>query len=553
MQNQKFVIKVPSTSTIQTDGITSLSSQFDGTVSSASGGGSGNENVVVYCWDMTIEDIVRFGFSSLTPIVGHVSGVVTKIELEFYTYHSETSSPIISIDIVNITGDPNGMSAATLFNAVKAAASAADNEFIQGDTKRLRTILVAEDDSVCDTLKAAMNGPSRDFFSLGIRKHNTSSDGQTKVGGQILAYGVDTEWAAPTANEIDGPPNLIIHIEQTPQITVQHSLKYTSVIPYDDQTIPLDSLGGFFSSNSVYKQAQIGDPITPTQTYIPISSDADSEMPSSSGLAQIGPEILLYQDVDIVSRFLRNVKRGIVPKSHSSSSSVYPYAEFVYYLDPSKIFDNRPISGFSQYRCLAVQQVSPITNTDNVKIFLIQNSNTNVDIDIGIEVPRHNIYSSVTSDNISSGDTILVTSPLINNFSDNQLDSGFFNNSAIRMVGDNFASVISNYVVVDDTTAEIHLSTPFISDYASGSIFYIDPAPSQIIDNEITPPVDNGRFFGFLGDGGSNDLSFNDIQENAGALVDSDVFYLWIKRTLKNNKKQQDDTGAVIVITFEEA
>ena len=89
--------------------------------------------------------------------------------------------------------------------------------------------------------------------------------------------------------------------------------------------------------------------------------------------------------------------------------------------------------------------------------------------------------------------------------------------------------------------------------FGIGTSLRINPGPCQIISNETIAPTENSnRFFGFINNGGSNEIGYNNIKERNDIMQDYDVFYLWIKRTLINNTKASLDTGALILIEFDD-
>ena len=348
----------------------------------------------------------------------------------------------------------------------------------------------------------------------------------------------------------------------------QFFMHYTTSDPTTNQSTPSNSLGGHQSPNEVYVTSQIKSSITATNTTIPLIDS--TTFPETSGLAQIGPEIMRYSSIDTSNNLLLNVSRGIVPVSFPMPSSVAPYREYVNFLEIDRLFDRRPTSGLIQFRCVAFLYDDASVRVDDTRVLLIQNLTTNiqtdVQIDIGIEVPEYDTHDGIantTAPTTTTFTAIAGASPEIFNFHQSEgsipegsdlFEGGYvvFNPAGVGGTTETLAQITSFDIV--GSTATFILDRDVSATVVSGASFRINPSSCQTISNETISPVENsGRFLGFLGDGGSNVVGYNNIKERNDRMLNYDVFYLWIKRTLTNNKKASLDTGALVLIEFDDS
>jgi len=281
---------------------------------------------------------------------------------------------------------------------------------------------------------------------------------------------------------------------------------------------------------------------------IDISSDANSSMPTTTGLAQLGPEIFKFDSIDSNNRKLTDITRGVVPWAFPSH--IRPFADYIHYLETDKLFNNNPDSRLIQYRCVAIKQDSTGTISET-RVYLLQDKAANVQVDIGIEVPAHDTHTGTISSVITGSNIFESTS----NSSTREVvgfASGYFDGAFIDIDSGVHQSIVSSYDMnADGTTAEFILEDSIPAAIIASSTFVIHPAPSQIISNEtISPNNNSGRFLGFLGNGGSNNPGYGSIREFGDVLNNNDILYIWIKRTLKNSKKASSDTGAIIALVY---
>ena len=317
------------------------------------------------------------------------------------------------------------------------------------------------------------------------------------------------------------------------------SYRYTSSSANVSQSTPENSLGGYISTNNIYTTTAISDRVSQTATIVPVGA-----VPATtSGLAQIDTEIISYAGIDSTNSQLINVTRGVVPAAFPHG--ITPLAGEVRYLTVNRLFDPKFDSNYIQYRCIAIRNASTFA-AENVTIYKVADRDSDVTIDLGIEVPFHD-YRTGTITGTPTG-LVIANSNFAGLFSDD-----YFTNSLLRLTSGTSSgntAIINSYT---DSTGTFVLASTLGSPVA-GNAFEIEPAPSQTVANQLTGPALNSNlFFGFIDDGGSNLLSYNDIRENLNVFQVSDIFYLWIRRTLTKNVKSKSDTGFIALIGYQVA
>ncbi len=482
-------------------------------------------------------------FMSVNFFEHTLNPVITKIELKYWYHEADTAPSIESLEFVQVLSRPSTGTARDIhddigdIHGITYATSS-----IHGVAKATQTVVLgsSSDSPACVAFRGAVRLET--FFAVGIRKDQAiSTTGSVQIGGLTLNESEATDWEVAGATEVQNPPVLIVTYELDEITTADLEMRYTTSDPTTSQGTPSNSIGAYTSSNVVYSRAKLGDHVNPAQETIPIA-DTSSLPSNSAGLIQLGPEIIKYEGIDTSNRQLISLTRGIVP-SISFPATVEPFAEQIHYLEINNLFDFNPASGVDQYRCIAIINVGESRPVQDVKVFLRQQSTANVRVDIGIEVPEFDTnfgaqFSTEASDGqIISDDTNFTT-----------FSTGFFDGAHM--------SILSSSAIVESFDVDSSGVATFILDRNVGTVntgesFRINPAPAQRILNDIHVPVENsGRFLGFFGDGGSNDIGFNNIRENGSDLNQFDLFYIWIKRTLISNIEGQDDTGAVMIIQY---
>jgi hypothetical protein len=473
--------------------------------------------------------------------VGTVTDV-TSAYLEFYYQTGDSPYFMPQFEIVRTaTAASVAASDSDAWNLIDGATTVLSTvTTARGDKKNL--IRVAIDVTTDATaLENAINNNTGYF--IGIRRTDTTRDTRVEIGGATLVSGIGTAWAAAGADEVQGPPKLVITFTEADDAHVQHEIRYTTEDPTTAQNTPSNSLGGYFASNEVFTTAQIGDFVSSTQTTVDI--DSGSSLPTAAGIAQLGPEIISFTGIDTDNAQLTGVTRGVAPTASASfPAEVDQFLEYIRYLVISNLFDKKPAEDLVQYRCVAVIHTSA-TALNNVTISLVQDNDADVQIDIGIEVPAFDATEGVFQEAVDSGAvTFDSDSAAVRNKTTGYYDGGHI---VIDPSGTPFNAIIESYD--DDGAKATFILDTAMSGHALGTDFRINPAPIQTVANERTAPTTNSnRFFGFVGDGGSNDIGYLSLRENGSTLNENDVFYLWIKRTLVRNQKSTPNTGAIVII-----
>ncbi len=488
---------------------------------------------------------------------------VKKVELVFWHNQADLDDPIKSLDFVDISGvtRPLDLSHNTLWNDVRDQTGGKFlSQEIHGLGKVMTTVTLGEAGSSAATAATDMitAGTTELWFAVGISRtaSSTSEEGTILLGGNTLLHGEGTAWETADSSEINALPRLIVTYENTSGGSwSQFFMHYTTSDPTTSQATPSNSLGAHRATNEVYVNSQLEDDISSTSTTVTLLSGAT--LPETSGMVQIGSEIMKYSSIDNTNKILQGVSRGIVPTLFPTPSSIEPYREYANFLEIDRLFDRRPTSGLVQYRCVSFLYDDTSTRVQKVKAILVQNADEDVQIDIGIEVPEYDSRTGVTLDTVSTtftSDDVEVrnlhrSKGAIPDGSD-LFEDGYVvfdpgaTDTIAQITSFDISDGVATFIIDRDLTA---------SGFGIGTAFRINPGPCQIISNEIVAPVENsGRFFGFFGDGGSNLVGFNNVKERNDWMINYDVFYLWVKRTLTKNKKTSTDTGALVLIEFDD-
>jgi len=370
--------------------------------------------------------------------------------------------------------------------------------------------------------------------------------GSYQAGGSSLLGPEGAAWEEvaedPYLASVTDPPILIVSYQIDEEDEIDLQMRYTSTEPYATQSTPSNSLGGHPSSNRIYQRTRLADHINTTETSIPYSGTYP--LTTTSGIAQVGPEVLSYTSVDTSDLELDSATRGVSPGKAFPATTDFQ-SERIHYLEADKLFDNTP-TGSTQMRCVAVMNASTgySHGTDkspvSTRIHLVQNSSDNVSIDVGIEVPNHDVHYGIVSEGVS-GTTLVDASSF------SSLATGYFNGSSVEVSGT--TALIVSFAVDVDGRATFVLDQSVSA--VAGAQFRVNPAPSQTISNETSEPGSaSGRFLGFLGEGGSNTINYGGIREHGSSFDPHDVFYLWVKRTLTENVLSSTETGAVVILEF---
>jgi len=316
--------------------------------------------------------------------------------------------------------------------------------------------------------------------------------------------------------------------------------RYTTITPNGTQSSPENSLGGFLSSNNIYTATTATRRVSRTAEIIPVTTLSSA----TSGLAQLGFEVVNYTGTDTTNVQLLNVERGQVPNASPIGfpHGITPYNPTVRYLDVSSLFDPNFDNLHKQYRCIGIRNAFT-EDAEYLTVILIQDNLSDIVIDLGIEVPAHDYRTGTIT--TATSNLIFIDSNLAGLFADN-----YFANSALTMTSGAASGTTVLISSFDgDTGTFVLASSP--GTLAFTDSYEISPAPSQTVVNHLTAPsTANGLFFGFLGNGGAANIGHGSIRENGEVFRPNDVFYLWIERTLPENVRSRANTASVILFSY---
>ena len=324
---------------------------------------------------------------------------VTKVELEFWSQHLDGPYPIISVSLIKTNAKPSEYTdtADLVSDIISQTPWVSSN--IHSSSKIRHQITIGEDsDSVCEWFEDQINDYQWISAAFVANLPESSTYGECQIGGLIMSEGPGNGWSAYTDTyDVASPPRFIItwQEELTDSDSIEHNLNYTVDNPTENQTTPGSSLGGYASPNQIYSRASLESFVSATQTSIPITSTPAE----TSGLAGMGSEIMRFSGVE--DKILLNVERGISP---SASFTANPNTNDVIFLDTAKLFDNRPVSGTTQYRCISLVHTGYAVS--DLEVFVRQNSNSFVQVDVGIEVPSCDTRVGTIYENVTNSTTV---------------------------------------------------------------------------------------------------------------------------------------------------
>lgn len=482
-----------------------------------SGNQDNNTHLAFYEWDFT-------GWPEY-----FLDKLMLSSQIKLYVQNS-SSSPVRNIGMVLLNSDAES-SPNDIFNEINNTETYIYTSEVRNTNKHLLLVGGNADDihnSILNTGKV----------TIGIKPINLSQNSQMHVGGISMSQGIDTPWSVANGINMPDPPYLVLEMEQDINFSPIHYMKYTTTTsPWLADPLPGNSLGGYVSEHLINPVVLLDESASAQQNFVNI--DLVPESTPSSGFALLGSEIIKYNNLNEEEKQLQNITRAIVPP-FSYSSNTQPYKEQVHFLKTDAIFESRPNEGLIQYRCVALEmQNSSITFPT---VILTQNPNADVKIDIGIEIPKWDSHGGSISEDVIDDNIIRSTSEDVIGF-----PNGFFDGGHIVL--NNFPTVenaIIDRYEYDAGIATFYLQSNLPPDtFFEGAFFSIKPAPSQIIINDTSPPVVNGYFSGFFGEGGPNRVV---LSEHLNTMNVGDLFYIWIKRTFTQNKSQKENSGAIITV-----
>jgi len=482
---------------------------------------------------------------------------VTKVEIEFWHNYAstgpDTGNPIHTVQFKQMNDSRRPSTHATasdLLSDIDTGASFLDGHILKSRQKTLERVTLGDDpsDLICQYIETRLQGG--DWLAIGLQAYNADT-GDAEIGNLNTLEDTGDAWREADDGEISSPPRLIVTWQESydDSIVPQFSMKYTTADPTSNQETPSNSTGGYIAPNSIYTTGKIDEFLSSTQTYVQLSDD--TTIPETSGLVQIGPEVMRYGSSSDANKQLLSVIRGVSP-NQSYPSSVVPTREVVSFLEIDNLFDNRPTDELVKYRCIAL--VLENTDTSGIQVALRQSSDSDVQVDIGIEIPEYDIREDTLDAAMSSSNVLTMSGECLT----------YPRGGATLEAGSDLYE--GGYVVVDyNGTADMakiksfdvndtQTQGTFIIDrtltYAAGTPVRILSAPAQRFSNDNTSPVTNsGRFLGFFSDGGADKI--DSLRDGGSTFRDHDAFYVWIKSTLTPNKKTSSNTGAIIYVKYE--
>lgn len=485
--------------------------------------------------------VYEWNISDMSESVIPAGSPVISAEIEFYSNNPEKMRNLQIVGLVT-PDQPSTDTAENLWNRSQSDSLVYVKEPISSTQKEVHLVTLSESGE--NQVQQSVN--ERRWFAVAIRKDKSDNFSATvDVGGVDLS---SSGWKDGSGLPVS-PPLLIITYETLREDAPIVEMRYTTQDPLTSQLTPSNSLGSYLSVSKVFSDAELADFISSTQNFIPI----DGNLPSrSSGLVSVGPEVMEYKGLDTDRNRLINVTRSKVPiMGFPAGFDEFGNPETVHYLHPTnkedsilgtvdlhRLFGQDSPTGLVQYRCVAIYHTGAGSETpmsiDGVEISLIQNKSA-VQLDVGIEVPRHDAHLG-NHDGSGSEGQIFTDS----NFS--EFDSGYFAGSLV------FFPNKSKHAIIDTFDEGEFILDSSVGTISENEPFRILPAPAQSVSNEsVNPNNNNNRFNGFVGEGGSSSV---ELVEHGNVMQQFDLFYVWIKRTLTSNTDKLDNTGAVLMLEF---
>jgi len=529
-------IEFPFGTTIGTDGSELTTSLFSHNVKA---GGGFKTSMVAYEIDFSSTAEIFFGATR-----GNIT--VTGVDINFWYNSPDARKPIKEIEFVSITSQPSQLSAGNLLSNISDGALYSSLALSENTKFYITTSL---GDDVLATLTTAIQSAA--WFAVGIRRASvsTNEEGSVDMGGTTLVDGWGWPWEDAGSN-VTSPPTLTITYtdSQSADIT-RFSFRYTTSDPTDStgQQTPRNSLGGYVAPNSIYNETTLTLPFDKNDTNITL----DSLPTTASGLVQVGPEVIKYNSKNITNSQLTNLTRNISPNASFPAGTV-PAKETVRFLDIDDLFEGDGTTDLVQYRCIAViHNNEENVYVDDVQIYLLQDPGSQVQVDVGIEVSAFDVHTGTLAAELTTTATTFtsISSDIIGEA------SGFFDGGHIVFdpAGSALSAIIESFDVSGGIASFI-IDRTLSSTLAAGASFRINPGPAQTTTNDTVAPLENDDlFFGFLGDESSNSIGFSDIRENVSRMYPNDAFYIWIKRTFPQNVGLSADTGAVLVVQYDDS
>lgn len=318
---------------------------------------------------------------------------------------------------------------------------------------------------------------------------------------------------------------------------------YTSLEPIMVQNNSSQSIGGFCSSNSIFKQSVLVSDLSFYDKYMVLSDDTLKE----SNFIIINDEIIEIEKWDGNKVYIKNRNVYDTPiRFHMAGSVVCECVK-------NSLFNNKFSEDRYQYRCIAIKNTSEEEVAKDVYVyFKIDSRNDLAQYKIAIEIPKSEYYEGSSQDGTRQ---YFIDSDLIESFSDE-----YFTNAALTFLsGSNSGQtrIISSFI---KKSGKIVLDYELPYEIKKGDTYKIDPSPSQRLKTGTESPLTgssanlSGRnvsdFTDVLYDNNAISINVNGLREDGGNLLPNQLIYVWIQRYLEDINEGMSNNRIMISVNY---
>jgi len=295
-------------------------------------------------------------------------------------------------------------------------------------------------------------------------------------------------------------------------------LYMTGSDPAISQVISSQSIGGYPSTTLVYPETFLTYTVGMYGVILPGAT-------TNSGYASVDSELM---------RVSTTTAELILERSVNSQRGPHLVGAPIYAADAT-FFNNDFSETFKQYRCVAVKNTGEANDIAySMGVFLKRgSSNTHSSVRIAVEMPLTDYVSERTA---TGGASISLTdTTLSGDYEDNQfagarltLTSGLNINQSV---------IIASY---DKTLKQFVFTSSLPYSVSAEDKYVIEPCPAQRVSTGIVSPVSGTSFVSDFRTPGLYDpipINVSGDRINGNDLHPSDVFYVWIERTLDKNSE----------------
>ena len=314
-------------------------------------------------------------------------------------------------------------------------------------------------------------------------------------------------------------------------------------------SIPSHSLGGYPSNTEfLFHTALTGDL---AQTSLTMSI-ANSIVASNAIL--IGDELIKTAYVSSSSSSSSSSECSCSSSSSSSSSSenlttilrgwntiAKPHLAGtpVYASISNNLFNNSFNSDFTQYRCIAVKNISDSDVFYNLRFYFRNPSlSTTSTVKMAIEVPRIETISSMAT----GGTTISLVDTTLSQ------DDNYYSGAILTMTSGSNNCQSREIAAYDYTTRTITFVDRMCYAIENGDTYIIQNAPSQAIVSGMDSPTFDTTYVSPLA------TSVNSIDYGGRVhgtdLYPNEVVYLWLERHLDSNANELSDNRVIFTASY---